>query len=174
MLNPPWQGFKKKTFTEIEANAGTAERLVRDLAVKEALQEEIKDTLECNNQSYGEWCAQTDNEKNNNKVKLTVTYDMGWQKRSSGRRYDSSRRHAFIIVAMSKGIIIMVLYSKVCWKCDAAEKRREELEEHECPKNFEGSSKSMEASAILKMVEHAFYNRFFIIDVIVSNYDIMM
>ena len=32
----------------------------------------------------------------------------------------------------------------------------------------------MEASAILNMVEDAFYNRFFIIDVIVSNYDSTM
>ena len=63
----------------------------------------------------------------------------------------------------------MVLYSKACLKCHAAEKRREEAEEHECPKNFEGSSKSMEASAILKIVEDAFYNRFFIIDVLVAD-----
>ena len=63
-------------------------------------------------------------EKNNNKVKLTVTYDMGWQKRSSGRRYDSSSGHAFIIGARIKGIIGMVLYSKACRKCDAAENRR--------------------------------------------------
>ena len=76
MLNLPWQGFEKKTFTKIEAHAGMAERLVRDLAIEEALQEEIKDTLEGNNQSYGEWCAQSENEKK--KVKLTVTYDMGW------------------------------------------------------------------------------------------------
>ena len=33
-------------------------------------------------------------EKNNNKVKLTVTYNMGWQKRSYGKRYDSSCRGA--------------------------------------------------------------------------------
>ena len=58
--------------------------------------------------------------KNNNKVKLTVTYDMGWQKRSSGRRYDSSRGHAFIIGARRKGIIRMVFYSKACCKFDAA------------------------------------------------------
>ena len=32
----------------------------------------------------------------------------------------------------------------------------------------------MEASAILKMVEDALYNRFFIVDVIVSDYDITM
>ena len=41
MLNPPWQGFKKKTFSKIESNVGMAERLVRDLAIEEALQEEI-------------------------------------------------------------------------------------------------------------------------------------
>ena len=46
MMNLPWQGFEKKTITKIEANAGMAERLVRDLAIEESLQEEIKDTLE--------------------------------------------------------------------------------------------------------------------------------
>ena len=39
--------------------------MVRYLAIKETLQEKIKDTLEHNNQSYGEWCAQTDERKNN-------------------------------------------------------------------------------------------------------------
>ena len=39
---------------------------------------------------------------------------------------------------------------------------------------FEGSSKSMEAYAILNMVEDAFYNFFFIIDVIVSDDDSTM
>ena len=112
--------------------------------------------------------------KNNNKVKLTVTYNMGWQKTSSGKRYDSSSGHAFIIGAKSKGIIGIALYSKACRKCDAAEKRGEEAEEHECPKNFEGSSKSMEASAILNMVEDSFYNCFFIIYVIVSDDDSTM
>ena len=125
MLNLTWQGLEKKTFTKIEANAGMAERLVRDLAIEEALQEEIKDTLECKNQSYGECCAQTDKGKNNNKVKLTVAYDMGWQKRSFGRRYDSSSGHVYTIGARSKGVIGMLLYSKACRKCNAAEKRRE-------------------------------------------------
>ena len=77
MLNLPWQGFEKKTFTKIEAHAGMSERLVRDLVIEEALQEEIKDTLERKYQSYGEWCSQIDKGKNNNKVKLTMTYDIG-------------------------------------------------------------------------------------------------
>ena len=50
-------GIRGKTFTKIEANEDMAERLVRNLAIEEALQEEIKDTIERNNQSYGEWCA---------------------------------------------------------------------------------------------------------------------
>ena len=63
VLNPPWQVFEKKKFTKNEVHAGMAKRLVRDLAIEGALQEEIKDTLEHNNQSYDEWCAQTDEGK---------------------------------------------------------------------------------------------------------------
>ena len=99
---------------------------------------------------------------------------MGCQNRSSGRRYDSSSRHGFIIRARIKEIIGMFLYSTACRNCDTAVKRREEAEEHECPNNFEGSSKSMGDSAILKMVEDAFYNHFCIIDVIVSDDDSTM
>ena len=44
MLNLPWQVFEKKTFTKIEAYAGMSEWLVRDLAMEEALQGEIKGT----------------------------------------------------------------------------------------------------------------------------------
>ena len=65
--------MEKKTFTKIEAHAGMFKRMVRDLAIEEALQEEIKHTLEHNNKSYVEWCALSDKGKNNNKVKLTVT-----------------------------------------------------------------------------------------------------
>ena len=39
------EGFQEKTFTKIEAHAGMAKWLVRDLAIEEALQEEIKHTL---------------------------------------------------------------------------------------------------------------------------------
>ena len=66
----------------------------------------------------------------------------------------------------------MVLYSKACWKCDYLGNRGEEAYEHELP--FDGISKSMEAYAILKMVEYVLYNRFFIIDVTVNNDDSTM
>ena len=74
ILNLPWQVFGKK-ITKIEAYAGMSERLVRDLAIEVALQDEMKDTLEYKNQSYIDWCALSEKGKNKNKV--TVTYDMG-------------------------------------------------------------------------------------------------
>ena len=42
-----------------------AKRMVIDLEIEEALQEEIKNKLEHNNQAYDEWCAQTEEGKNN-------------------------------------------------------------------------------------------------------------
>ena len=52
----------------------------------------------------------------------------------------------------------MVFYSKARRKCDASENRGEESSEHGCSKSFEGISKRMEASAIMKIAEDAFYN----------------
>ena len=56
----PLAGIWRKTFTKIEAHAGMAERLVRYLAIDEALQTEIKETLEHNNQSYVDLWALSD------------------------------------------------------------------------------------------------------------------
>ena len=71
MLDIPWQGFKK-TFTKIEAHAGMTERLVRDLVIYEALQTEIKETLEHKNQSYVNWCALSDKGKRRTRLKLPL------------------------------------------------------------------------------------------------------
>ena len=61
--------------------------------------------------------------KNKNKAKLTVTYDMGWQKIFSGRRYDSYSDNVFIIRRIPNLIIGMDLYSKACQNCDTKGKR---------------------------------------------------
>ena len=61
----------------IATPVGMAERLVRDLAIEESLQIEIKTTLVHNNQSYVQWCDISDEKINKNKVEFTVTYDMG-------------------------------------------------------------------------------------------------
>ena len=85
--------------------------------------------------------------------------------------YDSYIRHASIIGGIYKGIIDMVLYSKACQKCDAEDNRREEEEEHNTQKNFEGIFKIVNTGAIIKMVEDKFFLFCFIIDVILINDD---
>ena len=64
------EGIRKKTFPNIEAEAGMTEQLVRYLAIEKALQEEIKDTLEHKNQSYGDWCALSDEDKKITRLNL--------------------------------------------------------------------------------------------------------
>ena len=70
------EGIPKKTFPNIEAEAGMAERRVRDLAIEQALQEEIKYTLEHNNQSYGDWCDLLDKDKK--RTRLNLPCNMIW------------------------------------------------------------------------------------------------
>ena len=79
-----------------------SERLMEDLAIEEDLQIKIKATLEIKNQSYVQCCTLSDEEINKSKLKLTIACDKGWNKILSGRRYDSSSRHAFIIGGISK------------------------------------------------------------------------
>ena len=68
----------------------------------------------------------------------------------------------------------MILYSKAFQKSDAADKRGEESEEHECPNKFEVSFKIMEVDAIMEMVEDTLHHFWFIINVIVSNDGVTM
>ena len=81
------------------------------------------------------WCSLSDKERNINKLKLTVTYDMVWKKISSGGRYESSTGNSFIFGGIYKVMIGMVLYSKYFLKCDTVDKRGEEAEEHELQRN---------------------------------------
>lgn len=49
---------------------------------------------------------------------LAVSLDSGWQKRSSGSRYDSNSSHCLIVGGVSKRVLGFKVYSKVCAKCD--------------------------------------------------------
>ena len=46
------------------------------------------------------------------KLKLAITYDMGWKKISFDRRIDSSILNELILFRISKGAIIMSVCSK--------------------------------------------------------------
>jgi len=58
------------------------------------------------------------------KPELTVSYDMGWQQRSSGRKYDSDSGNGLMIGMHSRKIIGFKIKSKQCRICKVAAKKR--------------------------------------------------
>ena len=80
---------------------------------------------------------------------IAVSYDMGWQKRSTGHSYDSISGHAFIVGCRTKKIVGVAVRSKKCAKCQKARKNNYPAPEHRCPLNYEGSSGAMESRVAL-------------------------
>ena len=102
---------------------------------------------------------------------------MGWMKRSSRSRYDALSGHAFLLGGYSKKIIIEgIVTAKQCSVCSAAEAKGEEATDHECPRNYRGSSKAMEADSALHLVQkiHRDTNKKVFIERIVADDDLSM
>ena len=101
---PQSSSFGKRPFNRIECVVGEVLRQVAEESMKRELEKEIELTLEENGQSYHIWKQQASNNKP--QVILTISFDMGWQKRSSGHKFDSLSGHKFVIGARSKKIYI--------------------------------------------------------------------
>ena len=97
---------------------------------------------------------------------VAASVDMGWQKRSSGHRYDSPSGVSLMIGAESKKIVQRHVCSKLCRVCDEAKRLSKKttkpsetpkdlsIRPHRCSKNYEGSSKGMEAQAAVICVKN--------------------
>ena len=124
--------------------------------MQDALKEEVRLTNIANKIDHEKWLQTPINQRP--QVKLTVSFDMGWQKRSSGKRYDSLSGHAFMIGARSKKIIDCNVSSKLCMKCFHAKRTNKKAKAHRCPKNYDASSKAMEADAALQLYKSLYDN----------------
>jgi len=71
-------------------------------------------------------------------------YDMGWQRRGSGRCYDSKSGVGTMIGNNSGKICAYGVRSKCCRKCDYYHAIGKEVPHHICSRNWVGSSKAME------------------------------
>ncbi len=100
---------------------------------------------------------------------LTVSYDMGWQKRASGKQYNSSSGHGLLVALHTNKVISRIVYSRNCVACKKEWKKKgitiqeatkdepvgeikTKITSHRCPRNFNGSSKSMEGSGAVALV----------------------
>ena len=143
---PKLHSFSKKVHQRIELLIGKELRDVADVSMDEAMELEVSETQKYKKFQDQQWSELVE------PLGLTVSYDMGWSKRSSGSTYDSLSGHTFLIGAHSKKIVSTQVTSKVCSTCSAADGKGIEPIKHDCPRNYHGSSKAMETDAALSLV----------------------
>ena len=127
-LDLPNAFSSKKTFARIHNALRPEIKKVTDFCMEKARCDEILKTIGEN--GYEEF------KKGNLKptqVPLTVMYDMGWNKRSSGNKYDSVSGHGFLVGGNSKKIMNYRAMSKSCTKCSKAKLTGNKAVPHECP-----------------------------------------
>ncbi|CAG2245198.1 unnamed protein product [Mytilus edulis] len=84
---------------------------------------------------------------------MDVSFDGGWQKRGSGRSYNSTTGHATVIGNVSGKCLHFGLKSTDCRKCNYIDEKGDASEEeHDCRRNYLGSSKAMEPALAVEMV----------------------
>ena len=111
-----------------------------------------------------------------NRVGLGVSYDMGWQKRSTGMVFDSISGHAFMIECRTGEVIRYDVRQTKCKKCEAQNKTGTSPVPHDCMINWEGGSGAIEAATALDLtmaVHDSMEGRVFI-ETIVSDDDSTM
>jgi hypothetical protein len=127
----------KNNWSGMEEKLGAEHELVSSKLIRQNLEESVTNKL---------------SEKTGGKIPLTVGFDMGWQ---GGKAFNSLSGHAFLVDVNQGKVIAKKHYSKMCAKCSTYEKKglgEADVPAHNCSKNYDGSSKGMEASAALAMV----------------------
>ncbi|VDI48874.1 Hypothetical predicted protein, partial [Mytilus galloprovincialis] len=84
---------------------------------------------------------------------LTVSVDGAWQKRGSGRSYDSLSGHCSMIGTETGKVLGFSVRSKYCKMCDEATRKGVQAKTHDCRMNWDGSAKAMEQDMVVEMVQ---------------------
>ena len=104
---PNAKTFYKRVLPVCESKIGVSLRKIAKESMEEAKVFEVSMQLDSETKDYEEWRQNT-----NEKVNLTVSFDMGWSKRSSGHRYDSLSGHAFMVGCRSDMIVSAIVTAK--------------------------------------------------------------
>ncbi|XP_070542849.1 uncharacterized protein [Ptychodera flava] len=140
ILNIP--GITHRSLKEREREAGSAVSRVARKSCKRALHEEVEATVHKKRKC------------DSSEVLLCASYDAGWQKRGSGRAYNSLTGHATLIGKESGKVIDYTTRSKKCRICEHAESSKCEVKVHKCCRNWQGSAKAMEPDMAVELVNN--------------------
>ena len=101
---PNCKTFDSTFFNNMELTVGSTIRKVSTKSMDKATNEEVKLTL-------ADEIKQKQFEQENLHVIISISFDMGWNKRSSGTRYDSLSGHVLAIGCLSNKILDLVVSS---------------------------------------------------------------
>ena len=106
-----------RSMSRHQAFVGSKIKEITEREMKLALQMELEATIvhEESQEYYEKWIKESKTTRR--KFGLTVSYDMGWQRRSSGNNYASLSGHAFLIGGHTRRVIGCVVFSKKCSIC---------------------------------------------------------
>ena len=86
---------------------------------------------------------------------IDVVLDGGWCKRTHKHSYNAKSGVAIIIGLETGKLLHIGVRNKYCSVCEIAEKQGKEPQNHDCHKNWEGASSSMETDIILEGFKNA-------------------
>jgi hypothetical protein len=144
----------KRMFTVAEKFTHEAITKVKEVSQTMAVQEEVLETVSQENNGVEQNLLESDRPVH----RIQASFDMGWQVRSSGGRYASPTGHSMLIGALKKKVLDSVIYNKKCGICTHHYLRSgsyDSVKPHCCVRNYEGTSKAMEAAGLVEMLIRA-------------------
>ena len=135
----------------------STESLLRPTISKEKLalfQRRLREGYDLPDSEFDAWKAKATSSEAptaDSPVGITVSYDMGWQKR--GRAMNSLTGVGVNIGLHTGKVLGYATRNKRCITCDVAERHGREPTKHDCRKNHWGSSKSMEPSVAAELAK---------------------
>ena len=165
-LSPSYGGYDK--WKALEDAIGEAEQLVSREICNENIQSVVSEYQEKAKEQYTAWLPIAEGQEATQEAKIAkmqellhlkdgrigirVGMDGAWQRRAIGFGSGNSKSgHNFCVDLLTKKIINAVVYSKQCTTCERWKKSGKPVPPvHRCSKNFDGSSKSMEAEASIQ------------------------
>lgn len=125
-----------KLVSKRQTEVGQAVEVVANSSVLECLEEECNAT-----------------EKETGSKDICVSVDAGWQKRGSGKAYDSMSGHATMIGTRTGKVVGYSVRTKSYRVCSHASKTGTNPQPHDCKQNWNGSAKALEQDMVVEMVK---------------------
>jgi hypothetical protein len=146
-----------RSFTYIEERIGPYIHKLTEDILHENLSAEVKSSVEDPNDFHHWEHAQQEGALPLSRLmypQIMASFDMAWQQRNSGSRYNSPSGHALLVGGVTRLPISYIIKSKICTFCKDWTKKHGanvEVPPHTCRKNHDGSLGSMESQSCLEL-----------------------